>query len=100
MLCQQCNKRSATVHLTKYINGQKTEVHLCQECARQRSDINIFAPFTINDLLSGILDMAAPSTVIGKGKDIKCRTCGMTYSQFKKVGRVGCEDCYKSFNES
>ena len=70
MLCEQCNERSATVHLTRYINGKKTEFHLCQECARQRGDMNIFSPFTINDLLSGLLDMAAPSAPIGRDGDI------------------------------
>ena len=98
MSCDQCNERSATVHLTRYINGKKTEFHLCQECARQRGDMNIFSPFTINDLLSGLLDMAAPSAPIGRDGDIKCSTCGMTYSQFKKIGRLGCEDCYRYFN--
>ncbi len=98
MLCQQCKEKPATVHLTKYINGKKTEIHLCQECARQRSDISVFAPFTINDLLSGLLDMATPSTVMGGGEDIKCHTCGMAYSQFKKMGRVGCENCYSDFS--
>lgn len=98
MLCQQCKEKPATVHLTKFVNGKKTEIHLCQECARQRSDINVFAPFTINDLLSELLDMTAPSTVVHGGEDTKCRTCGMTYSQFKQVGRLGCENCYRDFS--
>lgn len=98
MLCEQCNEKAATVHLTRYINGKKTELHLCQGCARQRGDISIFSPFTINDLLSGLLDMASPSTPIGRDENIKCNTCGMTYSQFKKMGRLGCEDCYRYFN--
>lgn len=98
MLYEQCNERAATVHLTRYINGKKTELHLCQECARQRGEINIFSPFTINDLLSGLLDMATPSAAKGVEDDIRCSTCGMTYSQFKKIGRVGCQNCYRDFN--
>lgn len=97
MLCEQCHEREAAVHMTRYINGEKTELHLCQECARQRGDMSIFSPFTINDLLTGLLDMAAPSTQIGRTEDIKCDTCNMTYSQFKKIGRLGCEDCYRYF---
>lgn len=98
MLCEQCNEQEATVHMTRYINGNKTEIHLCQECARNRGDINIFNPFTINDLLSEFLDMVSHPTDSGVSGDIKCDSCGMTYSRFRKLGRLGCEDCYRYFN--
>lgn len=39
MLCQECRKRPATLHYTKIINGQKTELHLCQECAEEHKDL-------------------------------------------------------------
>ena len=33
MMCQHCNEREATTHIKKNINGNKTEMHLCSECA-------------------------------------------------------------------
>ena len=35
MKCQKCQVREATNHMTEIINGQKQELHLCQECAAQ-----------------------------------------------------------------
>jgi len=31
---------------------------------------------------------------------LPCPTCGMTYDDFRKVGRLGCSDCYVTFKRS
>ena len=41
MLCEKCNKRVATIHLIKLINGEKSEVRLCESCAKEISDISL-----------------------------------------------------------
>jgi len=33
MKCGKCNEKEAVFHLTSDINGEKTEMHLCAECA-------------------------------------------------------------------
>ena len=34
MLCDQCKKREAVVHITKIENGRRTELHpVCRMCA-------------------------------------------------------------------
>lgn len=33
MNCEECGKRQATLHLTKIVNGEKTEYHICEQCA-------------------------------------------------------------------
>ena len=35
MLCEECGKAPATVRLEQVINGKKTVMHLCEECARK-----------------------------------------------------------------
>jgi len=97
MNCQECNQRPATVHLTKIINNRKTEIHLCEECARKRNDFSVFNPFSINDILANLMDMGKPKIPVGKIEGSKCENCGMTYQQFKKLGRLGCKDCYTAF---
>src|SRR5699024_8327281 len=32
MLCQNCHKNEATIHLYTSVNGQRTEINLCQNC--------------------------------------------------------------------
>lgn len=50
MLCQECNKRPATLHFTKIVNGEKTEFHICESCAREKGEMileqQVGFPFT------------------------------------------------------
>ncbi|HZJ56749.1 MAG TPA: UvrB/UvrC motif-containing protein [Clostridia bacterium] len=97
MLCQECKKNPATVHVTKIINNVKTEFHLCQRCAGERDDLNWFSPFSINDLLTGFLEPIKSTMAAEAAPAIRCDKCGMDYRQFKKTGRFGCDNCYSVF---
>src|SRR3989338_10018286 len=35
MKCQKCKDHSASVHITKILNGKKTTRHLCNQCAAE-----------------------------------------------------------------
>lgn len=100
MLCQECGKRPATLHFTKIVNGEKTELHICESCAREKGEFVPGTPggFSIHNLLSGLLDFEQPGAGAAKPAALKCDTCGMTYAQFSKIGRFGCSDCYKYFD--
>jgi protein arginine kinase activator len=97
MLCQQCKQQPASVHMTKIINNKKTELHLCESCARQREDFITITPFSVNDLIAGFMDMGIAKPAYARPEPSKCAVCGMDYNQFKKIGRVGCQECYKYF---
>jgi protein arginine kinase activator len=97
MMCQDCKQRQATVHFTKIINNHKTELHLCEECAGQREEIIQMPSFSINDLLAGFMDLGHAQPAFEKPSTPKCAGCGMDYNQFKKVGRLGCQQCYQHF---
>jgi protein arginine kinase activator len=96
MICQECKQQQATVHITKIINNHKTELHLCEECARQREKFIQIPSFSINDLLAGFMDMGT-QPAYEKPSTTKCAHCGMDYHQFKNVGRLGCQQCYQYF---
>ncbi|WP_159887839.1 UvrB/UvrC motif-containing protein [Paenibacillus puerhi] len=103
MICQECGKKQATLHFTKILNGEKTEFHICESCAREKGEMIPGTPggFSIHNLLSGLLDFepTSPNQTAAKVQPTRCDHCGLTYSQFSKVGRFGCSECYKHFNE-
>ena len=35
MKCEKCNEKEATFYYSSNINGEKTERHLCEDCARE-----------------------------------------------------------------
>lgn len=103
MLCQECEEKPATLHFTKIVNGEKTEFHLCDSCAREKGE---FIPgtangFSIHSLISGLLDFdpKGQAALGSVNKTLHCEECGMTYAQFSKMGRFGCNSCYNYFAE-
>lgn len=103
MLCEKCKKRMATVHVIKIINNQQETKYLCEVCANEQGELNIFnpTPFSVQNLLAGLLKMeplwAGP--VHGAQVKLQCENCGLTFSQFGQIGRFGCSNCYKTFRE-
>lgn len=96
MLCDICGKSAATVHLTEIIDDQMAELHLCENCARAKS-MEMEQQFGLADLLAGLSNLGGQ--VESKASaGAKCPNCGLTYENFKKVGRLGCGECYKSFD--
>jgi protein arginine kinase activator len=97
MLCDICNKIQATVHLTEIVDEQMTELHLCEECAKQKS-VQMEQQFGLSDLLGGLVDFG--KNIEGKEPSkIKCSNCNLSYEDFKKIGRLGCSNCYSSFSK-
>lgn len=109
MICEDCRERPATVHYTQVINGQGTELHLCQECANRRGSgqfwanpnflaLNIFShlahPKTVQDL-SG---QQAPMEK-GLQSRLQCPSCGLNYQQFLNTSILGCPNCYTAFKQ-
>ncbi|GIP55721.1 MULTISPECIES: UvrB/UvrC motif-containing protein [Paenibacillus] len=105
MQCQECGKRPATLHFTKIVNGEKTEFHICEACAREKGEMipGTTGGFSIHNLLSGLMDfhpgIQGHPSAAKQNENIRCEECGLTYSQFSKIGRFGCSSCYKYFND-
>ncbi len=98
MICDVCNKNPATVHLTEIVDDQMTELHLCEDCARQKSE-SMESQFGLSDLLAGMAEFSKPPNQEKEDTTLKCKKCGLTYADFKKVGRLGCSECYESFKK-
>lgn len=98
MLCELCKQAQATVHLTEIVNDQMTELHLCEACANQKG-AQVESQFGLADLLSGLADFGK-SPELEEVSTKSCATCGMTYDDFRKLGRLGCSECYVTFKRS
>ena len=94
-LCENCNERTATVHLTEIVNKQKTELHLCEECAKEQG-YSVQSPhFSTAELLGELV--AEPKSPREGIPDITCPACGITYAEFRASGRLGCANDYTLF---
>lgn len=81
MLCNVCNKNTATVHLTEIIKDKIVELHICQNCAKVKTQ-----------------ELTNELTKTQKKEDsLKCSFCGLTYAEFVRKCRLGCRGCYGIF---
>ncbi len=96
MLCQKCKKKPAAIHVTRIVNQKKTEWYLCYDCAKDEQSLGDAIPFSVNDLINGILSglQAENQEVV---PDITCAGCQTQYHDFLKTGRFGCPQCYRAF---
>lgn len=98
MQCDICSKKKATVHLTEIVDEQMSEMHLCEECARNKS-AQMEQQFGLGDLLAGLSDVSKSPAKADDKAALVCAACGLNYEDFRKFGRLGCGECYTSFKE-
>lgn len=115
MRCEKC-QNEATVHITKVVNNQKEEVHLCEECAEQHdpkiehilgaldlenvTNVNITTEENVVSQMLEQAEAALTEALQGIMKQVKtCPDCGFTLQRFMKTGKFGCPKDYELFKE-
>ena len=92
MKCDVCDNE-ATVFLTQIINGQMTTVNLCEICSKAKG-VTEETGFGLAEAFLSPSHRAEAETM-----EIVCDACGFTASQLKKIGRMGCPECYAAFRD-
>jgi protein arginine kinase activator len=96
MSCEQCREREAVIHLTQIVNEQVTTLHLCERCAAEKGVESPGAqPKTpLGTFLAAMGQDSEPSQA---PRPDTCSRCGGSLQDFRESGRLGCPDCYRSF---
>jgi protein arginine kinase activator len=96
MQCERCHKNIATVHLTEIVKSQKSEKHLCENCAKEEG-YTIKTHVSLQDLLTAFISAHGEAEEMA---GTTCPDCGMTYVDFRNEGRLGCPNDYEVFHEA
>ncbi len=105
MLCDVCKKKDAKIYYTEIINGKKTEQHLCEDCATEHSTFKAISALSnqevsLGGMLFGLLGNLNKAEQVEANTEVSsCKTCGLTYEEFLKVGKFGCPNCYQNFGK-
>jgi protein arginine kinase activator len=97
MSCDQCHEREAVIHLTQIVDEKVTTLHLCERCAAEKG---VESPgSTVKTPLGSFLAAMgkSPEQVAAPRSADTCPRCGGTYQDFRESGRLGCPDCYATF---
>ena len=100
-MCSICKVKPATIFLSKISSdNKKQDWDLCDACAKAKGVDTDPAAFLVADAdimlglgASQVLDPSAGAV------EVKCARCGFSQADFKKSGRLGCPECYRTFAE-
>ena len=102
MLCQECRRKEANIHIVKNINGNQSELNLCEHCARKKEELDFFFffQFSLHKLFASMLNQSlSDSREAMQADKMQCPSCNLTFSQFSQIGRLGCSSCVPAFEE-
>ena len=93
MLCQDCKKREAQVHLTQIVNNEKLSLSLCKDCAAARGFHSPLenSPFPLAEILSGLAGSMGETGKVDPADNLACPICGLTFIEFTRQGRFAPE---------
>ncbi len=103
MTCEVCNERPATIVVKKIINGEQTQMRLCESCAREKL-AGVKNMFHFSDLFGSFKPlnhhMGSAVNEQESGFDLlTCPECQSTLKTFKDSGKAGCAKCYETFRD-
>jgi protein arginine kinase activator len=103
LICQNCNKNEATIHVTDVYpvteerpQSAVNEHHLCEICAQTKDLPHTQSPgTTVQANVWKLLQITAEQK--RRREELKCKGCGMSVDEFRNKGRLGCAECYEVF---
>jgi protein arginine kinase activator len=101
MKCQYCEK-PATFHITELLGEEPQELHLCEDHARVYLN-----PTTAKEQGAASKESGASAQVkvgqtaeeLARLDQQACPVCGITFYEFRNVGRLGCPHDYVCFED-
>jgi protein arginine kinase activator len=108
MLCDDCKKNEACIHITQIGPSGRIDKNLCESCAAKYGD-SLFHPqkasqektISMDDFLKGIFSNVQAEKQSEdqseQQEELVCPNCGMSYHDFLQTGKIGCSVCYDTF---
>jgi protein arginine kinase activator len=102
MKCQQCEK-PVTFHITEITDQEPLAIHLCEECAKdylaKDPKEEEQPPLSLAGALAQQMKVHQTADDLAKLDQSTCPICGITFYEFRKIGRLGCPHDYVVFQE-
>jgi protein arginine kinase activator len=90
MKCEICKQQKAQVAIKQVVDGEERELFVCSGCAQRTAGTLVTS--LVEMLLGAAIDLQLPAR-----DTLVCGGCGLSRTEFRKRGRVGCARCYETF---
>lgn len=98
MKCESCGENDAVVHLTQIENNEMSVVHLCESCAAAQG-LETPSEGPSVPLADFLAEMSGDEGTHAQASAGRCPFCGLTFREFRDVGRLGCPQCWSAFED-
>ncbi len=99
MKCQKCEK-PATFHITDLTTEGLVELHFCADCAKTFLQPDGEKPAeTMTKAVKDQLKLEQTAEELRELDTKTCPVCGISFFEFRQIGRLGCPHDYKFFAE-
>lgn len=100
MKCSNCGEREGVVSLTTIVEGDVRTSSLCAKCAEEKGiETGVGVSDTpLGGFLAALGESLDPDAPLSAALETRCAGCGSTLRDFRETGRVGCAECYRSFD--
>lgn len=96
MLCQNCKRNDAAVHIRRIVSGESAEIHLCTGCAVSMGLSDSAISFFHSGNTSGNISPASEAK--SPNRHMRCEICGFSFEDIMNTGSLGCAGCYRVFS--
>jgi protein arginine kinase activator len=98
--CSNCGEREGIVSLTTIVEGDVRTSSLCAKCAEEKGiETGVGVSDTpLGGFLAALGVSLDPDAPLSAALETRCAGCGATLRDFRETGRVGCAECYRSFD--
>ena len=102
MKCDSCEQK-ATVFYTQVTDGKMKKTALCDSCAKEQGITDPAGLLMADQMMMGVTKPESSGEnlpeldVSSNLSSRECPTCSFTIEDYKKIGRLGCGDCYIAF---
>ena len=100
MKCSNCGEREGVVSLTQIEQGEVRTMSLCAQCAAEKgieTGAGV-ADTPLGGFLAALGESLDPDAPLTAALETRCPGCSATLREFRETGRVGCAECYRSFD--
>ena len=100
MKCSNCGEREGIVSLTTIVEGDVRTSSLCAKCAAEKGIETGagLADTPLGGFLAALGENLDPDAPLTAALEARCGGCGASLQDFRETGRVGCSECYRSFD--
>lgn len=98
MKCDSCQEK-ATVFYTQVTDGKLKKFSLCESCADAKGITDPNGLVMPEELLSNQPSGDPAGELFSPSRNRECPSCGFTLDDFRKIGRLGCAQCYATFKD-